>query len=669
MRSSRSFMFMAALMGIINFSASNNPNRPAPSWSVQFGSDILWQQVTPLGDLVVGTHDGLYGVNGQSGQKSWEIKTLGDLPSTSYQILSGTFFAEVETDKAVIIINPEDGRVISDTKKSGFNNVLAKNLLYESGTLLIYGFKDNLQAYMSAFDVNTGQELWSSNELFGAAKQGLGGLINSLQVASDLDAGNQSGAFDIIEIDQNNFVIATGKGLYSIETSTGKVQWDSKIPTPKGAVSATTESKLIRGTAQDRFYFARSNYLMAYNLRDGSPIWDQVVKISGLVDQVVQYQQGLILLPSIDPNNTMFGAKVSYVDASSGTKSWGKNDKGIKLPGSVVNHQWVGDLLVLSMQSGEKSFLNILDPANGSFKFRDHLKIKGALEYTEMTPSGLLYFTRANQYGKGEVNIFDLKTGDPRFSKSITSKFDEEDAHQSLLRDFKEQLVYVYTDDGHALYEINLENGMLRLLRDDLKLEGKEDIKQLEVREDGILLSSDQNLLMLDFNGKLLFHKYYPAPTEPGIVKALYAMESIRAALYSAQAHMISASFDQVADNVDPNAGREQIRQISDAYGQHGRNLQAYSSEAMSRAKARFNATRQGTDHIYMMIALDKQKSGIARAVEGKKFALVRVSKIDGEIEQVMDMQDEKEPSYQVDNISNSIYYRMTPQEIISYRF
>jgi hypothetical protein len=229
--------------------------------------------------------------------------------------------------------------------------------------------------------------------------------------------------------------------------------------------------------------------------------------------------------------------------------------------------------------------------------------------------------------------------------------------------------VYVYTDNDNALYEINLKDGMLRLLRDDLKLEGKESVKNIEVRDNGILLSSDQNLLMLDFNGSHIFHKYYPAPTEPGIVKALYAMESVTAALYSAQSHMIAASFDQIAENVDPNSGREQIRQISDAYDQHGRELNAYSRDAMSRAKARFNATRDGSDHVYMMIALDKQKTGVARAIEGRKFALVRVSKVNGEIEQTIDMRDEKEPSYQVDNISSSIFYRQQPKEIITYRF
>jgi outer membrane protein assembly factor BamB len=586
MKSSIRVLLFAFIVGFFIAATSNDPHKASPSWSISFNSDILWQQITPLGNLVINTQDGLYGVNTESGQKSWEIAGLGNIPASSYQPLSGTFFAEIETSNAVVIINPYNGRIITDTHKSGFKSVIVKNLLYESGTLLIYGFKDGYQGYMSAFSVDSGQELWSSNEIFGEEKQGLGGLINSLQVAAEVEPGSGKSSFDLIEVNDKNFIIATGKGLFSIETNTGKVRWNSKLPAIKGAVSATTESRLIRSTENDRFYFAKSNYLMAYKVNDGSQIWKSVTKINGLVDQVVQCKEGLILLPVTDPNNTMFGTKLNLVNAGTGTKTWGNKDKGLKLPGSVITHQWVDGLLVLSMQSGEKSYLNILDPATGTFKFSEHLKIKGELDYTTLTPSGLLYFTRANQYGKGEVNIFDLKTGQPKFPKSITAKFDDTDEHRSLLRDFKGQLVYVYTDNDNALYEINLKDGMLRLLRDDLKLEGKESVKNIEVRDNGILLSSDQNLLMLDFNGSHIFHKYYPAPTEPGIVKALYAMESVTAALYSAQSHMIAASFDQIAENVDPNSGREQIRQISDAYDQHGRELNAYSRDAMSRAKA-----------------------------------------------------------------------------------
>ena len=663
------YIWLFLLLILSGLNSGDTPSKASPAWNVKFNSNIQWQQVTPLGNLVISTADGLHGIDGDTGEKVWTIEWLRNISPDNYQPLPGTLFVEITLPDAVVIINPYDGAIVANTQKSGFNKILVKNLLYESGVILVYGFKEGLQGYLSAFDVSSGQELWSSKELFGKPKNALGGLISTLQVSAGLDEGPGNQGFEVIEISQENFIVATPTGIFSIATNSGDLKWSANLPTPQGAVSTTSSSKLIKSTSEGQFYFARSNYLMAYNVSDGQQVWPQVTKINGLVRDVVQYQGGLILMPETDSNNNMFGTKLNYVDARTGQKSWGKKNNGIKLPGSVVNYQWIEGELVISMQNGEKSFLNILDPGTGAFKFSDPLKIKGVLDYTEMTPSGLLYFTNANQYGKGEVNIFDLDTGQPKFNKSITSKFDEGSAQRSLLRDFRDNLAYVYSDDDNALYEINLENGMLRMLRDGLKIEGKETINNLEIRNQGILLSSHQNVLMLDFNGKLLFQNYYPAPTQPGILKALYAMESIRAALYSAQSHMIAASFDQASQDVESGPGRDMLNEVSDAYQEYGQQLQAYSSAAMSKARIRFKATEQGSDHIYMMIALDKQKTGIARTLEGKKFALVRVSKDTGEISDIVDMHDENEPSYQVDNISNSIYYRNEAHQVTSYRF
>ncbi|MDH3709735.1 MAG: hypothetical protein OER04_07590, partial [Cyclobacteriaceae bacterium] len=165
MKYCRFFLIVGLLISTCYLGAHNgDPQRPAPTWNIQFKSAILWQQITPLGNLVINTRDGLYGINGDTGQQSWEIKGLGNLPVGSYKPLDNTFFAEIELPDAVIIIDPYNGRIIGDTKKAGFKNVLAKNLLYESGTLLVYGFKDGLEGYLSVFDVKTGAELWSSNE-------------------------------------------------------------------------------------------------------------------------------------------------------------------------------------------------------------------------------------------------------------------------------------------------------------------------------------------------------------------------------------------------------------------------------------------------------------------------------------------------------------------------
>ena len=646
---------------------------PSEAWKLKFASSINWQQITPIGNLVVGTSDGLYGVDPDKGRITWEIKRLADIPYDSYQVLPNTFYTQISLANQIIILDPYEGKILSDTKKAGFKSVVAKNILYESGAIIIYGYKEKLKASLSLFDIATGKELWNNAEIFGSSK-GLGGFMNNLKVASDVAEGEDGPAFDLIEAGAQGFIIANSNGIFNINIQTGQLAWKADLPKPKGMVSASNDSKLIKATSEPYFYYAKSNYLMGYDLSNGQQLWPEIVKISGLVNEIISHPSGLILLPKIDPANNMSAAKINLVDYQTGKTSWGKKAKGIKIPGSVVNIDYVDDDIVLTMADGDKSYLNILDANNGQLKFENSLKIKGVLEYTEMTKSGLLYITRPDVNSNGEINIFDLQSGQPKLAKSIKSgKPLDQSKYKAgkfkLLRAFKGNLLYVFSNKERTLYEVNLDNAKMKILREKITFEGKERATHLEVRSDGLLLNSEQNIASIGFDGQIKFQKYYPAPKEPGILRALYAMDAIYTALYSAQAQMVAATFDQAAAQSKSELGREISSEIANAYDQQGQKARTYSSAAMNAAKRRFKASTVSSDFIFMMVTLDKQKTGVAKALEGRNFGLVRVSKATGEIVETINMKDEKEPSYQVDDILNSIYYRQNPNEIVSYKF
>ena len=97
----------------------------------------------------------------------------------------------------------------------------------------------------------------------------------------------------------------------------------------------------------------------------------------------------------------------------------------------------------------------------------------------------------------------------------------------------------------------------IQILNDEIKLEGKEKASDLELRDTGLVLVSEQNVIGLDLQGKERFRQYYPAPDNPGWMKALYALESINAALVSAQAAMISGAMQATGSKTsDPVAGK-----------------------------------------------------------------------------------------------------------------
>jgi hypothetical protein len=53
---------------------------------------------------------------------------------------------------------------------------------------------------------------------------------------------------------------------------------------------------------------------------------------------------------------------------------------------------------------------------------------------------------------------------------------------------------------------------------------------------------------------------------------------------------------------------------------------------------------------------------------EKKGNQLVQVSKANGEILNAIDIKNDKEPEYEVDQIYNYVYYRTNPSEIVCYR-
>src|SRR6266852_9777529 len=74
------------------FSAPRQPNAqataPAPSgataaWTLKVKGDIRWQQVTPVGALLVSTDSALAAVDTERGQVMWEKPELGGLQARS----------------------------------------------------------------------------------------------------------------------------------------------------------------------------------------------------------------------------------------------------------------------------------------------------------------------------------------------------------------------------------------------------------------------------------------------------------------------------------------------------------------------------------------------------------------------------------------------------------
>lgn len=667
--------FFKLFVGLVFLSATAANAQKQPAWSTSFDAPVLWQKVTPLGNLVVCTRDALIGVHQNTGDRMWQLDELGNLKEESYGLLPGTFFVEIGKQFRSMVLDPWEGRIVFDSRQLGFSTVLSKNVLLKAGGILVYGFEEKTKPGMGFFDIQTGEKRWSNDEIFGNGKKassGLGGLIQAAKVMADQSEQEGGNAFELIEVDEQSFIIATHKGLYRVNSQTGDLIWNSELPRPKGAVSASNAYKLIPAPEGHHFYFAKSNYIMAYDIESGQQAWGDVTKISGIVNEIIAHEKGLIILPKIDLANTMFAPKVNLLNYQTGQGYWGKKGAGVKINGSVTGYYFTDKGLVLSMQKDDNVFLNILDIYTGTLRFPKSLKINGYLSYTEVTPSGLLYITNPDVNAHGEANIFDLGKGKARFSNSIRSGkpgSDERVASYNLLTAFVKDKVYVFSQKDKALYEIDKTAGSLKTLQENIKFQGKEKPSRIEVREQGIALISEQNVRMIGFSGNTVFDAYYAAPGQPALLKAMYGIASVHAALVSAQVEMMAAAATQAGYNARNDLERGIANEFSNEFGAYASDARAYSKMAMTAAKKRFKASAESSNFVFMMIKLDKEKTGVGKMFESATYGLIQVDKDSGNIIETIDMANEQEPSYQVDDISQSIFYRMNNREVVCYKF
>src|SRR5438874_5998336 len=107
----------------------------------------------------------------------------------------------------------------------------------------------------------------------------------------------------------------------------------------------------------------------------------------------------------------------------------------------------------------------------------------------------------------------------------------------------------------HRLYAVDREAGTFHALSAEIKLQGGEDPTDMEVRPAGIVLISPQNLVLVARDGQVKQQVYYPAPQLPGLARALYAVNAVRAGLYGAAASAYGDAFTQASQKTsDPNA-------------------------------------------------------------------------------------------------------------------
>ena len=194
------------------------------------------------------------------------------------------------------------------------------------------------------------------------------------------------------------------------------------------------------------------------------------------------------------------------------------------------------------------------------------------------------------------------------------------------------------------LFSIDANSGTSELLM-EADFDGKEDPTDIEVRDSGVLLSSDQNMMLLDWDGKQKWHEYKRAPGKSAFGAILAGAVALAAATASA-----SSAYEAGGE-------RNYIGQYT-ARGDHLNRMAAHSANianvSVQEMLKRFTATSATKDAQFVLTKLD---DGVG---------LMKLNKDTGAVEKEILLKDKK-PEYQVDEFGGMLYYRPNDKTIYAY--
>ncbi len=658
-------------------SAQRQPNAqavaPAPSgataaWTLKVKGDIRWQQVTPMGALLVSTDAALAAVDIEGGQVTWEKPELGGLPADSVHMVEGSLLMEATRPGLLLIFDPVSGTVVFDSRRLNLTQIVTRRVLPQSGTLLIHGRRADGPSIVALYDLATGEQRWANEALFEQAepkKRGFGALMQGLQRTA-----SEGSALQVLQAGPDMIVVHTLMGLRALDARTGAVRWSAALPTARWAQPPQHVRLYPSLNKTDRVYASFDDHLMAYSLADGQALWAKPASVEGHIRDIVQHPAGIIMLPEAPPE----GEPTKSRRVINGVVQTGLNvaryedgttiaAKPLRMHGKVIDAMVAGDAVVLAVDAESRTFVNALDVATATLRLKKDVKIKGQLAYVDLTPAGLLYVSRPDATTNAEVNIIDLATGEPKFKDAIESgkplsAGDYNAARYYLHHALEGRTLYVFANRDHRLYAIDREAGTFHALGGEIKLQGGEDPTEMEVRPTGIVLISPQNLVVVARDGQVKQQVYYPAPQLPGLVRALHAVNAVRAGLYGAAASAYGDAFTQASQKTtDPNA-RYITGQLGTAYSQSGAQLTGYSRQSAALATKRFKASLTVPGSVFML----------TRAPDGDGNVLLEIDKDSGQPRARVDLGKEREPVYAVDDVAGMLFLRTAPGTLVGYR-
>lgn len=603
---------------VLGLTAGVAQKAEAPDYRYDTGAKINEMTLTQGGTMVVATNDGLVGIKPGSNDLLFNFTDYGRVkpeelyfvPNAPYVMVGQVGFASLSTKKAVI--DYLSGKKLFSTEDNGWKTVMSCDVMMPQNKLVVSGQRRSEEKYamqVAVYDLNTGAEDYR----FNLDEPGRVGIAKDYSVT-----GRPLLLKDYL-------IVPTAQGLVAKKAKTGETLWDNKLKRIQWMVTNEAETDIYAFITNDN----KSNTKIYKVGTNGQELWEDEAKVKGVVTNFEILPQGLAVVSNTynEGKSVFAGAsesKIAMLSAANGEDLW---DKAPKTKGYVQHFYIMDDGILFGIYDGGINKISY----DGQTLFKKPLKTGENILTMAETDQGLIYITSE------DANIVNMTSGEKVWEKPL--KYKRADAVSSDF-DAKNNRYLISADE--KLFAVDASSGKVTDLANS-KFEGKEAPTAVDVRDGGILLTSDQNLMLLDWDGKEGWHEYYRAPGKSAFGAILAGVTAVASAAGSVAA--ANSSINNRIAKYDARADRE---------AELAGGLAAASGASVAEMLKRFKATAATANAQFILTKLD---DGVG---------LVKINKDTGAMEKEIVLKDKK-PEYQVDDFGGILYYKADNNTIFAY--
>lgn len=606
-------IFIASLLISISMFAQK---AETPDITYNIDGKINEMILTEVGTLIVASNDGLVGIKPESKEVVFNFKDYGRIkpeevyvkPQTPYLVVDQSGFAAISTKKTVI--DYLSGQILFSSEKNGWKQVNICEIMMPQNKLVVQGQRKAKEKYANAiaiYDLNTGDQETYLQLKYSELFQGKPLLLD------------------------DGIVMSSSKGTFKVDLKNGQELWRNDLKNVTAMITNDDQSEIytVQATANGQ------NSKISKIGAAGNVQWSKPHKVKGSVSQLSLTPKGLAVVSDVD-NSGKKGlmklaagrseSKIAFLDANSGVDLW---DKAPKTKGYVQHFYVMDDGILFGVYEGGINKISF----DGKTLFKKPLKTGENIITMAETEQGLIYITSS------DCNIVNLETGTQAWKKPL--KYKRADAVAVTL-DQDNNRYLLSTDE--KLYAINTQTGEASMLTEN-KFEGKEEPSDIEVRSGGILRTSDQNMTLLDWEGKEIWHEYKRAPGKSAFGAILAGAMAVASAAAASASYLEANSRRDVLGN---------LTQTGEAYADLGDGLLMATGASVAEMLKKFKATAATKNAQFVLTKLE----------EG--VGLVKLNKDTGAVEKEIVLKDKK-PEYIVDDHYGVLYYKANNNTIYMY--